>query len=144
MFNARLDVRALISFFQKKIENIHMLHMTYILSSSWNTWYYLPIKELPAFEKCVPCIDAPSPDVVINFVRRINRADGADKLAERLERVYERFPPRENSLRRLSLFQQMFEKEGGEREFCITIVYVIASMSVSSQKKPKVSRALTI
>jgi hypothetical protein len=81
-------------------------------------------------------VDAPSPADVERLVRLLDRGDGADELAVRLEQLYHTFPPDERVLRRLSLAQQAAARTGGAREYCLTLVYVVATESVLSRLPP--------
>lgn len=81
--------------------------------------------------RSLPRLDAPTPEAVVQLVRDLSRdGDDTDALAARLERIYARFPPHENTLRRLSLFQQDAQGEGGEREFCLVLAYAVAILCV--------------
>lgn len=71
-------------------------------------------------------VDAPSPQRVLELVCMLERGDGADALADRMERLLATFLPTETTLRRLSLYQQSVEGVGGAQEYAITLTYVVA------------------
>ena len=77
-------------------------------------------------------VDARDVDSVVQLVRSQDRGDGTDALVERLTRVYRLFPPTEDVMQRLSLFQQTHQGEGGLREFCVTTAFVVAQEVVVS------------
>jgi len=100
---------------------------------AWAWYYYHRRRTAPRAWRHVGtatcCLDAASIEDAVVLVRRCaGGASDACAIAERLERVYDRFPPDERLLRRLSTFQQLVEGEGGEREFCVVTVYMIASL----------------
>lgn len=69
-------------------------------------------------------MDASSPQRILELVLMLERGDGADALAERMERLLTTFLPTEATLRRLSLFQQ--EALGGAQEYAITLMFALA------------------
>lgn len=76
-------------------------------------------------------IDAPDVAAVVSLVRALSRADeGADALADRLTRLYRRFPPTEPAMRNLSILHQRHGDEGGARSFCVAMVLMAATEAI--------------
>lgn len=65
---------------------------------------------------------------LVELMSRGNRDTAA--VAERLVRLYTRFPPYERQLQRLSLLQQRLEGRGGKEEFAVTTVYMLCSLAL--------------
>ena len=77
------------------------------------------------------CVDVMSSDDAVHLVRSLSSATSdTNEIAERVERTLRRFPPDERVMRRLSTFQQRVHGEGGEREFCVVTVFMIASLCI--------------
>ena len=79
------------------------------------------------------CVDMMSINDVVHFVRMLSRpTSDTNELTERIERVLTRFPPDEYVMRRLSTFQQRLVGQGGEREFCVVTVFMIACVCIGA------------
>ena len=79
------------------------------------------------------CVDMMSIDDVVHFVRMLSGpTSDTNELTERIERVLARFPPDEHVMRRLSTFQQRLVGHGGEREFCVVTVFMIACVCIEA------------
>ena len=77
------------------------------------------------------CVDIINIDDAIRLVRALSQpTSDANFITERVDSVLRRFPPDEYIMRRLSMFQQDVTGEGGEREFCIVTVFMIASLCI--------------
>lgn len=77
------------------------------------------------------CVDMMSIGDVVHFVRVLSRpTSDTNDIAERIERVLARFPPDEHVMRRLSVFQQRLVGQGGEQEFCVVTVFMIANVCI--------------
>lgn len=57
--------------------------------------------------------------------------EGADELASRLLRTFDRFPPSEANVSRLAELQKSLQGQGGVAEFCVTMVFSVASLAAS-------------
>lgn len=77
-------------------------------------------------------VDAPDVKSVVDLVRRLDRGEGADALADSMERLLRAFPPDEATMQRLSVLQQRHEGEGGAREYSVMCMYAVANEVVSS------------
>lgn len=79
------------------------------------------------------CVDMISIDDVVHFVRILSRpTSDTNEITERIERVLVRFPPDECVMRRLSTFQQRLVGQGGEQEFCVVTVFMIACACIEA------------
>ena len=76
-------------------------------------------------------LDAGHVNDVEQLVRCADAGGGTDELMERLTRLFERFPPDEITMRRLSLMQQEYEGIGNLLEFCVLCVYMAATEVVA-------------
>ena len=77
------------------------------------------------------CVDMMSIDDVVHFVRTLSHpTSNTNEITERIERVLARFPPDEHVMRRLSTFQQRLVGQGGEQEFCVVTVFMIACVCI--------------
>ena len=76
-------------------------------------------------------VDATSARDCTRLVATLSRPrDDADAVAERLLRVFTRFPPTEAQMRKLSLAQQALCGTGGVAEFCVVTVYHTATLAL--------------
>jgi len=83
-------------------------------------------------------VDAPTAQRVEDLVRLVDRHDGADALAERVERLLTTFAPTERTLRRLSLQQQALQGAGNSLEYSVALVYVVSMQcAASATRRPR-------
>ena len=75
-------------------------------------------------------MDVPSIACGRRLVRLMEHGDGADGIAQRLESLFQVFPPDEKTMRRISLYHQMCERTGGEDEFCMAMLHVVATACI--------------
>ena len=85
-------------------------------------------------------VDAHTPERVEELVRLLEREDGADALALRVEAVLLAFPPDDGTMQRLSLMQQRTEGSGDAREYSVTLVFSVAMTCVARTPRPRVPR----
>lgn len=81
------------------------------------------------------CIDAFNINDVENLVRKMDKGTGTDDIMLGLSKLYDKFLPTENMMRRLSLMHQELSNTGNLHEFCVTCVY-IAAMEILMTKLP--------
>ena len=89
-------------------------------------------------------IDANDAISVETLVRKLDDGSGTDGLLQRLTRVYERFPPNEKIMQRLSLMQQYFDGVGDATEFCIICVFTVAMDVVPRFSQKRMTRVYTM
>ena len=78
-------------------------------------------------------MDTPDKNAVQELVERVAQAnDDVDAIADKLLKLFIRFPPSEVQMRRLSMMQQDLVNTGGRQEFCLVTVYVVACQSIMS------------
>ena len=84
------------------------------------------------------CLDVEDGTDAVALVRRLTgtRSD-ASELADRLDRLYRRFPPNEAMMRRLSMLQQRVRGRGDEEEFCVVTIFIVASLVLGRDPHPK-------
>lgn len=101
----------------------YQLFKTFTQPSPCRPWYTL--------------VDAPDSEATWTLVQRLCKTpfDSTDDLMERLARLYERFPPTERTLRRLSLQQQAAQGRGDAHEYSITLAYATATEHVLAAGK---------
>lgn len=81
---------------------------------------------------------------VESLVRKLDSGNGTDDLLQRLTRIYERFPPSEKIMRRLSLMQQEYNGHGTLVEFCIICVYIVTMEVVPRISQQNIRRIHTM
>lgn len=76
----------------------------------------------------------------VELVRKIgNNGGDADEISTKLESLFARFPPDDEVLQRVSLYQQQCSQTGMEEEFCTTLLFVVLMNHVttySMRQKP--------
>ena len=79
------------------------------------------------------CVDMMSINDPIRLVRCVSsHTSSTTEITERVERILRLFPPDEQIMRNLSMFQQKVRGEGGEREFCVVTVFAIATLCIQN------------
>ena len=75
-------------------------------------------------------VDPRCEDDVVRLVRAVSSSSrSTDDLAERLERLFVRFPPTQTTLTCLNCIYDRFRGTGGEQEFCVVTVLAVLRFS---------------
>lgn len=95
-------------------------------------WYWYRPRRRYNRRRLLVSIDAPNAQDVLNLVRRVERGDGADMLAERMSALMKRFPPTQGTLDRLLLMHKQ-NARNGDVEYAIACMYSIAKTSADNR-----------
>lgn len=77
---------------------------------------------------CIDCYTAEDSLFMLDLAARNNKS--TDDIMSILVRIYRRFPPREGSLRHLSMLQQSLEGSGGPNEFAVCTIFAAMTMAL--------------
>lgn len=79
------------------------------------------------------CVDAETLPEMFSLVERISQHDSdADAIADRLLRIYRRFPPSERHLQAVSLLQQRWSGSGGREEYVTTTLCGVSMLAIAT------------